>query len=76
MGMEMISGNYLDFYQKKDLGYEILITIEESLEMFGIVIMINTLLSYLKQCAIDEVNIKLDFSSKKVLEMRRKDLIV
>jgi hypothetical protein len=75
LGMEMINGQYSDLYGEENFGYEILVTIEESLEIFGIVIMINTLLTYLKQCAINEVNVRIDFSSKKPIEMRRKDLV-
>jgi hypothetical protein len=74
MGMEMISGKYSDLYGQENFSYEILVTIEESLEMFGIVVMINFLLSYLKQCAIDEIHTRIEVGSKTV-EMRRKDLV-
>jgi hypothetical protein len=76
MGIEMINGKYVDLYGKYNFNYAILMTIEESLEMFGIVIMINTLLTYLKQLAIDEVNIGFDFRANKAVEKRKQDLIV
>lgn len=74
MGMEMINGKYADLYGKNNFNYKTLVILEESLEMFGIITMINVLLFYLKQYAIDTVEIKMNFSPKPV-EMRKKDLI-
>lgn len=74
MGMEMISGKYSDLYGEENFNYEILVTIEESLEMFGIVALVNILLAYLKRYAINEVNTRINFSSQTV-EMRRKKLV-
>jgi hypothetical protein len=42
IGMEMISGNYASVYGIKNIGYNILTTIEESLEMIGLISAIFT----------------------------------
>lgn len=46
--MEMIGGQYADLYGIKNLTYNILVTIEESLEMSGLVLGIYTFLDYLE----------------------------
>ncbi len=48
IGMEMISGYYTDLYNSDNITYAALTTLEELLEMLGIVIFIHALLSYLK----------------------------
>ena len=45
--MEMVGGYYLTFYGKHNITYAILMTIEEFLEMLGIVVFIYALLSYM-----------------------------
>ncbi|AFZ36053.1 hypothetical protein Sta7437_2520 [Stanieria cyanosphaera PCC 7437] len=47
IGMEIIGGWLVDFYNFKNLTYMFIATAEETLEMFGIIIFINTLLNYL-----------------------------
>jgi hypothetical protein len=47
MGMEMVGG-YIAFTTGKNLSYVIGLTIEESLEMLGIVVFIHALMSYIK----------------------------
>ncbi len=47
IGMEMIGGWYADHYSKTVWPYICAVTIEESLEMAGIIILIETLLDYL-----------------------------
>ena len=49
LGMEMVGGQYADIYGIKNLTYNILVTIEETLEMTGIVFGIYTFLDYLKE---------------------------
>ena len=46
IGMEMISGYYTDLYNSDNITYAALTTLEELLEMLGIVIFIHALLSY------------------------------
>lgn len=48
IGMETIGGWLFDTYNVKNLAYMFISTTEETLEMFGIIIFINTLLNYLK----------------------------
>ena len=48
IGMEMVGGQYADIHGIKNLTYNILVTIEETLEMTGIVCGIYTFLDYLK----------------------------
>lgn len=47
IGMEMIEGSYAILYGKETILYAVMYTIEEFLEMFGIVLFIYTLLSYI-----------------------------
>lgn len=49
LGMEMIDGLYASLYGEKNLTYAFLTTIEETLEMLGIVVFLHTLLTYLKR---------------------------
>jgi hypothetical protein len=46
-GMEMLGGRYRSMHGIEDFGYAVISTIEESLEMAGVIVMIGTLLSYL-----------------------------
>lgn len=48
LGMEMISGYYSSNYGENNIVYSVITTIEESLEMLGIVVFIYALLSYIK----------------------------
>lgn len=47
LGLEMIGGWYLDLNQGKNLLYGLLTTLEESLEMFGSIMLIYALMDYL-----------------------------
>lgn len=49
LGMEMVSGAYADSYGENNITYELLTTIEEILEMAGIILLIRALLLYIKQ---------------------------
>ncbi len=49
VGMEMINGNFADRYGIENLSYNVLVTIEETLEMSGLVLAIYTFLDYLKR---------------------------
>ncbi|HHT9126694.1 MAG TPA: hypothetical protein ACFYD6_12910 [Candidatus Brocadiia bacterium] len=45
--MELVEGRYVDFYGKQNMTYAIMMTIEELLEMLGIVVFIHTLMLYI-----------------------------
>ncbi|NER04565.1 MAG: hypothetical protein F6K17_19105, partial [Okeania sp. SIO3C4] len=49
IGMEMIGGYYAYLYDTKNFFYEILVTIEEFLEMLGVVVFIYALLCYWRE---------------------------
>jgi len=49
LGMEMIDGLYASLYGEQNLTYAFLTTIEEALEMLGIVVFLHALLTYLKR---------------------------
>lgn len=49
LGMEVINGFYADAYGTANLGYELLTTLEESLEMLGVVALVYALLIDLEQ---------------------------
>lgn len=48
LGVEMISGNHIYHYGDGNLGYVLIITIEESMEMVGVVIFIHALLDHMR----------------------------
>ena len=48
MGVEMLGGYVASTTGQKNVSYVIVITIEESLEMLGIVVFIHALISYIK----------------------------
>jgi hypothetical protein len=47
IGFEMIGGYYAELYGKENLIYNFFVTIEESLEMIGIIVFIESLLEYI-----------------------------
>lgn len=49
LGFEMISGHYASIYGIKNLEYNLIVTVEESLEMAGIIVFIYTLLKYIEE---------------------------
>ena len=56
IGLEMIGANHYWLYGKKNFGYALLISIEEALEMSGLILFIYTLLTYLRdRLALDVV---------------------
>lgn len=46
--LELIAGKFISFYGQANLQYSLITTIEESLEMGGIIILIYSLLNYIK----------------------------
>lgn len=47
VGIELIGGYYADLYTPHNMGYALITTIEETLEMLGIAVFIYALLSYI-----------------------------
>ena len=47
IGLELLGGYYSELYGEHTIYYSLIITIEESLEMFGIVVFINALLNFI-----------------------------
>lgn len=59
LGMEMIAGQYTTFYGQDNLTYALLTTIEEALEMSGVLVFIYALLVYLRRyIQAIEINIR------------------
>ena len=61
VGVEMISANQADLHGTSSISYSILYTIEESLEMAGLLVLANTLLLKLEN---DDANLTLKFGLK------------
>lgn len=57
--MEMLGGKFLSFYGQNNIGYAIVTNIEESFELVGIILLLNTLLSYFKE-ELPNISLKLD----------------
>lgn len=47
LGLELIGGQYIELYGDTDIGYWLLITVEEVLEMTGTLVLIRALLTYI-----------------------------
>jgi hypothetical protein len=58
IGVEMLSGLQADLYGEENFIYAMIITVEELLEMIGIVLFIHTLWEYLST-EVDEVHLRL-----------------
>jgi hypothetical protein len=63
LGMEMIGGYVWETYGRLSLAYALSTTVEEALEMLGIVVFIYGLLYYISSLA-PEVNLQINFSDK------------
>ncbi len=57
IGLEMFSGYYQSYYGRYNIPFSIITTVEESLEMLGIVVFIHALISYLGS---NDVRIRFD----------------
>ncbi|NEO61467.1 MAG: hypothetical protein F6J98_13905 [Moorea sp. SIO4G2] len=65
MGMEVIGGNHADLYGEDNLNYEIIVTIEEFLEMLGIIVFLHSLLSYMNRFQIRDFGIRVQVNTNK-----------
>lgn len=59
IGMELIGGRYADLHGTENLAYSMATTVEESLEMAGIIVFISTLLNYIAD-NYKEIRLRLD----------------
>lgn len=47
IGIELVGGHYIELYGRRDPAYIISVTVEESLEMAGVIVFVHTLLKYI-----------------------------
>ena len=59
IGMELIGGRYADLHGMENLAYSMTATVEESLEMAGVIVFIHTLLNYIAD-NYQEIRLRLD----------------
>lgn len=59
IGMELIGGRYADLHGMENLAYSMTATVEESLEMAGVIVFIYTLLNYIAD-NYQEIRLRLD----------------
>jgi hypothetical protein len=62
--IEVVGGYYEYLNGRQNLGYALLTTIEESMEMLGVIIMIHALLLYIDQMGINAINVKFNVIHK------------
>lgn len=53
LGMELVESYYVGTYGRETFGQSIIVTVEEGLEMAGVIILINALLTYIHSCYED-----------------------
>lgn len=63
--LELVGGNYADSYGAYNMGYKLLVTFEELLEMSGIVVFVHTLLLHLNFLNIKELDIEVELKHDK-----------
>ncbi|WOD37414.1 hypothetical protein [Nodosilinea sp. E11] len=64
LGIELLNGMYADLYGEENFFYEMLVTLEEVLEMFGLTVFIFALLSYLRVLNVETFDINVIFSDE------------
>jgi len=62
--VEVVGGYYKYLYGEQNFGYALITTIEESMEMVGVIILIHALLLYIDKIGINAVNVKLNVVHK------------
>jgi hypothetical protein len=70
IGFELIGGAYEELYGRKNLTYNMLATVEESLELAGLIIFIYALLAYLA-ANYGEVRLRFSGEGEQVASERR-----
>ena len=68
--VEIVGGYYRYLYGKDNLGYFLIATIEESMEMIGVVILIHGLLTYIQQLGIDAVKLNFHVTQQTLRELK------
>ena len=63
LGLELLGGWYADQYSQNDLFYNVITTVEESLELIGAIFLIHTFLTYIKD-TWGGLRLKLDVSEE------------
>ncbi len=58
IGLEIIGSNHIYYYGQKNISYDLITTVEELLEMVGVLLFIYTLLSYL---CVELPNLRISF---------------
>ncbi len=77
LGIELIGGNYADLHGQENMMYAVLVTIEEFMEMLGIIVFINTLMSYMNRIGIKEFNIQVPIEkSEEISDLKPKNELV
>lgn len=61
IGVEMLSGMQADRFGEENLDYALIVTIEEMLEMLGVVVLVRGLLDYIER---EFANLRLEFSQR------------
>lgn len=64
VGIESIAGNHDSMYGQDNITYALLVLIEESFEMFGLVIFVNALIKYIIRSKIKCIEINLLFKDE------------
>ena len=68
--VEILGGYYKYLYGRDNLGYFLIATIEESMEMLGVVILIHGLLTYIQQLGIDAVKVGFHVTEQTLRELK------
>lgn len=62
--VEIVGGYYKFLNGENNLGYDLITTLEEGMEMLGVVVFIKALLSYIKKSGISQVHVDLNLARK------------
>ncbi|MGB3403882.1 MAG: hypothetical protein WBA77_14435 [Microcoleaceae cyanobacterium] len=68
--VEIAGGYYRYLYGRDNLGYYLIATIEESMEMIGVVILIHGLLTYIQQLGIDAVKLNFHVTDETLRDLK------
>jgi len=62
--VEVIGGYYKFIHGEKNIGYALITTVEEVMEMLGVVVLIHALLTYITQLEIHQINLSFNLTRK------------
>lgn len=63
--IELFGGYYRYLYGEYNFSYALIITVEESMEMIGVLLLIHALLLYIYQLGITSIQVRFDLAKKK-----------